>query len=238
MTRAQSHVVGVALMLGLTVIALGGLTMTVGSVLDAQAASADATRLADEMDSALRPVETTGAHTGRLHFADGRLHTAERELRVLRNGTTIATRQADALVFEAADRRVTFVAGAVVRGQSGTAWRETEPPITGAERPGVLVVGAPTLGASDRAVSGDGGVTVPLRTNVSHERQSLGSGQFAVAIETRTPGPFERFFQSQNATVSRRDFDGDGVPSVFATYPGQRRGYLVTHNLSLEVGHG
>ena len=238
MTRAQSHVVGVALLLGLTVVALGGLTAAVGSVMDSQAASADAARLADEMGQALRPVQTTGRHTGRLHFSGGHLETVDRELRVLRNGSVVATRDVGALVFDAEDRRVAFLAGAILRGQAGGAWREADPPITDSARNDVLVVSAPVLDSGNRAIDGGGGVTVPLRTNVSHARTDLGNGHFGVAIETRTPGPFERFARSRNATVSRTDFDGDGIPSVVASYPGQRQGYLVTHNLLLEVGHG
>jgi hypothetical protein len=237
-TRAQSHVVGVALLLGLTVVALGGLTAAVGSVMDSQAASADAARLADEMDRALQPVQTTGHQTGRLHFSGGHLETVDRELRILRNGSVVATREAGGLVFEAEDRRVAFLAGAILRGQPGGAWREADPPITDSARNDVIVVGAPVLGAGTSAVGGEGGVTVPLRTNVSHARTDLGRGHFAVAIETRTPDPFERFARAHNATVSTTDFDGDGIPSVVAEYPGQRQGYLVTHNLSLEVGHG
>jgi len=73
---------------------------------------------------------------------------------------------------------------------------------------------------------------------VSHTRTDLGTGEFVVAVETATPGPFERYFEGQNASVSRADFDGDGVESVVAEYPGQRRGYLVVHDLSLEVNGG
>lgn len=61
--RGQSHVVGVALLLGISVVALGSLTVVVGSLVDAGTASANAMRVADEMDGALRPVETTGHRT-------------------------------------------------------------------------------------------------------------------------------------------------------------------------------
>lgn len=238
MSRGQSHVVGVALLLGLTVVALGGLTVTVGSVMDEQAASTDAARIAGEMETALQPVQATGRHMGRLHFSGGNLHTAERDIRVLRNGSTVATREASALLFEAADRRVAFVAGAVIRGTRESAWRVTDPPITSASRNGILVVGVPTLGVDDVAVAGTGATTVALQTTVSHHRTALGNGQFAVAIETKTPGPYERFARSQNASVSRIDFDNDGISSVVATYPERRKAYLVTHNLSLEIENG
>lgn len=238
MSRAQSHVVGVALMLGISVLALGALTVGVGEVIDAQTAHADATRIADEVDTALQPVSRTGPHADTLTFADGTLQTAERDLRVYRNGTLVGERRVDALVFSAGDRRVAFLAGAVVRGQDGGEWLAAEPPITASERTDVLVVGAPVLGTDDVAVSGSGGTTVRLRTNVSHERQRLGSGRYEVAIETGTPAAFESYFADQNASTARRDIDGDGTDSVVATYPGTREGYLVTHNLSLEVADG
>lgn len=238
MTRAQSHVVGVVLVLGISVLALGGLTVGIGDVIDAQTAHADATRIGDEMDAALQSAEVTGPHSGTLQFADGRLATVERDLRVLRNGSIVANRSVDALVFTSGDRRVVFLAGAIVRSSGGSHWLGTDPSITASERTDVLVVGAPVLGAGDVAVSGSGGTTVTLRTNVTHDRRDLGQGEYAVAIETGTPGPFEQYFEEQNATTTRRDIDGDGTSSVVATYPGTRRGYLVTHTLALEVAHG
>jgi hypothetical protein len=238
MSRAQSHVVGVALMLGISVLALGGLTVGIGAVIDAQTAHADATRVADEMDAALQPVAHTGPHTGTVTFADGTLQTVERDLRVYRNGTLTAERDVDALVFSAEDRRVAFVAGAIVRGQDGGEWLTTGPPITASERTDVLVVGAPVLGAGDVTVSGSGGTTVGLRTTVSHDRDTLGSGRYEIAVETTTPAAFEPYFADQNATTTRRDIDGDGVASTVVTYTGTRQAYLVTHALSLEVANG
>jgi len=238
MTRAQSHVVGVALMLGISVLALGALTVGVGEVIDAQTAQADATRIADEMDAALQPVSHTGPHADTLTFADGTLRTVERDLRVYRNGSLVADRSVDALVFTAEDRRVAFLAGAVVRGRHGGEWLAADPPITQSERTDVLVVGAPVLGTDDVAVSGTGGATVSLQTNVSHDRQVLGPGTYRVALETTTPAAFDSYFAGHNASLTRRDIDGDGVASTVASYPGTRRGYLVTHALSLEVADG
>jgi len=240
MIRAQSHVIGLSLMLGLTVVALGGLTVTVGSVIDAQTASADATRVAEEMDSALEPVETTGPRAGRLHFTDGRIRTVERNLSILKNGSLLDRHEVGALVFEADDHRVVFLAGALVRGHAGNAWLAGGLPVTASERNDVVVVGVPQLQAEDvsLAVGGGRSATVVLRTNVSHDRTDLGWGRYAVTVETTTPRPFERYFEDEGASVSRRDFDGDGVESVVATYPGHRRGYRVVHNLSLEVDSG
>jgi hypothetical protein len=238
MNRAQSHVVGVALLLGIATIALGGLTVTVGSVIDAQTATADATRVADGMDSALQPASATGPHADQIRFAGGELSTVERELRVFRNGTVVDTVGVDALVFTADDRRVVFLAGALVRGTPGNAWLTRDPLVTDSDRTAVVAVGAPRLGAGRIARAGAGATTLTLRTNVSHARRDLGPGRYAVAIETATPEPFERYFEHNNATVEQRDFDSDGTQSVVASYPGVRRGYLVVHDLGLEVDDG
>jgi len=100
------------------------------------------------------------------------------------------------------------------------------------------VVGVPRLRSSGQGLSGTGGVTATLESDVSHERTDLGRGEFGVAVETAAPAALERHFREANATVTRRDFDGDGVPSVVARYPGSRRGYVVVHDLNLEVSGG
>jgi hypothetical protein len=233
--RAQSHVVGAILLLGLTVVALGGLTATVGGVVDDQSSRADAARVATGLDDALRPVETTGHRRGTVRFSAGHLGVAERQLRVHESDSLLVEVDGDALVFEGGDRRVASVAGAVVRGRPGNAWLVRDPPIVAG--PDAVVVGAVRLGGAGR-VGGTGGVTVPLRTNVSHERTAHGAGNYSVAVETATPGVFERYAQRFDASTEVRDIDGDGTPSVVIDFDGTRLGYTVVHDLRLEVGHG
>lgn len=236
--RAQSHVVGVALLLGIAVVALGSLTVGVGSLVESQAAAADANRVADGMDEAFQAVDRAGTHSQRVAFTDGSLATADRTLRVLKDGSVVETRAVDALVFESGDRSVTAVAGALVQQQGASAWLVSEPRVTDSEANSVIVVGAPALNAGHVAVGGTGGVTTTLRIDPTHTEYDLGTGTFAVAIETETPGPFERYFERENATTERQTFAGDEHPSVVARYPGDRQGYLVVHDLSLEVGSG
>ena len=241
-TRAQSNVVGVAVLLAVVVVSLGSLTAAIGAVVDGNAASADATRVASDLDGALEPVEATGTHRGRVSFTDGQLRTVGRELRVVNDSGVVRTVQVDALVFTAGERRVAFLAGAIVRGQPGNAWMRARPPITassggeGAET-GVLAVGAPALNGSV-AVSAAGGGSVVLRSTVTHHRTDLGEDAYGVAVETATPDAWRRHFERANATVTTRDFDDDGVTSVVARYPGERVGYLVVHDLRLEVRNG
>jgi len=233
--RAQSHVVGAVLLLGVTVIALGGLTATVGTVVEDQTARADVARVAQDLDDAVRPVETTGHRTGSVRFTAGHLDVKDRDLRVFDGGTLVAEFEADALVYESGDRRVATVAGAIARGNPGSAWLERDPPIAAGSD--VVVAGAVRLNASGGA-GGTGGVMVPIATNASHERLDLGSGDHTVAVETATPGPFARYAEAFDADVETRDGDGDGTPSVVVDFAGTRRGYLVVHDLHLEVGHG
>lgn len=240
--RGQSNVVGVAILLGVVVVALGSLTAGIGAVVDGNAAAADASRVAADLDSALEPVEATGVRRGRVSFTNGQLRTVERELRVLNESGVVRTVRVDALVFTSRDRRVAFLAGAIVQGRTGNGRMRTPPPITasrdsGGDATGVIIVGAPVLNGSV-AVSATGGESVLFRTDVSHHRTALADGTYGVAVETATPGAWRRYFERTNATVRTRDFDGDGVPSVVGTYPGERVGYLVVHDLRVEVWHG
>jgi hypothetical protein len=235
--RGAAQVVGVAILLGLTVISLGALAAGVGTVIEENAASADAGRVADGMAGALDPVERTGRSRETLAFTEGRLQTAHRDLRIINGTRTVRTLDVDALVWRSGDERVAFVAGAVVAGVPGRGDLHAPPPVTASRGDGgVLVVGAPRLGADGTTVSGVGGTTIPLRTNVSHDRTDLGRSEFRVAVETRTPAALATYFREQGATVGQRDIDDDGVPSVVATYPGQRRAYLVVHDLNLSIG--
>ncbi|WP_266075730.1 DUF7289 family protein [Haladaptatus caseinilyticus] len=235
MTRAQSNVVGVALLLGTVVLSLASLTASVGLVVDSNAATADATRVATDMNRAFSPVESTGVHRGRISFSKGRLETAERELRIVDESGVVRAISVDALVFTGGDRRIAYVAGSVVRGTNDSARIDTRPPITASRDGGVLVVGAVKLNASERIVVSKTGTPALVRTNVTHTRTTLGNGTYRVAIETETATAWRRYFERQNATTTMRDFDDDGVPSIVARYPGRRFAYLVVHDMRTEV---
>ncbi|WP_129114719.1 DUF7289 family protein [Halegenticoccus tardaugens] len=235
--RAQANVVGVAILLGVTMLSLGVLTASIGTVVESNAAAADADRVAADLDAALDPVATTGPGRGRVSFTDGRLRTVERTVRVVNDSGVVATEEVGGLVFTSDRQRVAFVGGAVVRGTGSTARMYTEPPIAASR--GVLLVGVGRLNASGPdAVGGSGPTSVVLRTNVTHDRRALGDGTYRVAVETETPGAWESHFERQNATTERRTFDGDGVESVVAEFPGNRTTYFVEHDLRTEVRRG
>ncbi|MFC7229710.1 type IV pilin [Salinirubellus salinus] len=249
--RAQANVVGVALLLGVAVVSLGTLTAAVGTVVEDHTARTDTARVATDLDAALGPVTTTGRNRGRVSFAEGTLRTVERDLRVLDGDGVVERVRVGALVYERpGGGRVAFLGGALVSGRGRTASLVTPLPMTasrgsaegdsedgddgdGGGDAGVLVVGAARLGPTAASVSGGG--TVTLRTDVRHHRTDLGTGAYRVAVETRTPVPLAESFRERGATVTTRDLDGDGLPSVVASFDGERRAYLVVHDLSLEV---
>ena len=202
-------------------------------MVDSSASQADAERVAGDLDTALQPVAATGPQRGRVTFGAGRLYPVDRELEVRADGAVVERLSVDALVYESGDRRVVFLMGAIVRGDPGHAWLETDPSITVDDE--VLVVGAPRLGDDVGAVSGSGGVTATVRTDVSHDRQALGEATFSLALETRTPAAWERTFEAMGAAVARSPGD---PPTVVATFDGDRTGYLVVHDLEAEVTGG
>lgn len=235
MTRAQSNVIGVALLLGVVMLSLASLTASVGMVVQSNAATADAARVASDMNRALDPVGATGIHRGHISFSEGKLTTANRELRVIDDAGNARIVRVQALVFSNGDRRVTYLAGAVVQGTLDSGRMYTQPPITSSQRGGVLVVGAPKLNASNGTLASTGGESALVCTNVSHDRTTLGNGSYRIAVETKTPDAWRRYFERRNATTRLRDFDNDSIPSVVARYPGKRLAYLVIHDMRMEV---
>lgn len=233
-SRGQSNVVGVALLLAITAVSLGLLTASIGAVVEGNAARADAVRVAADLDAALQPVEATGRHRGHVSFAEGTLRPVVRDLRILNESGVVRRVSVGGLVFTAGDHRVAAVAGAIVIGSGEGADLYRPPPITASRGSGVLIVGAARLNETV-TIGGSGGVETVIRTRVVHDRERLETGNYSVAIETATPTAWRPYFERQNATVTVRDFDGDGVQSVVAAYPGTRVTYLVIHHLNAEV---
>lgn len=233
MTRGQSNVVGVALLLGVAVVSMGGLTATIGLLVDSTAAESDAKRVAADLDGALQPVAATGPGRGTVTFGSGTLRPVDRTLEVRADGAVVDRVAVDALVFESGERRVSFHAGAVVRGSGDRAWVEKPPPLTVDDD--VLILGVARLGDEVGAVSGTGGVTTSVRSDVSHDRRDLGRAEFSIAVETAAPGAWERWLEKQGARVDRQRGE---PPVVVATFEGDRTGYLVVHDLEAEVGSG
>ncbi len=239
MTRGQSHVVGVAILLAVTVVSLGGLTATVADTVDAGTDHVAERQAATQLADAVRPRRVTGTHTGRLAVGSGRIETVPRTVRLLNDSGTVRRIAADALVYRTDDTRVATVAGAVVRGRPGAPTVVRRPSLRRAAD--TLVVGVAALGdREDRAtasvgVGGHGPVRsqIPLRTNVSHHATRYPTDTWRVAIETATPDAVAASLNTAGDTA-QRDFDDDGVPSV-VVHVTDRRVVFVVHALRLEV---
>ena len=235
--RAVSSVVGVALLLGVTVVSLGVLTAGIGVVVGDGANAVVADRAAAGLESALGAREP-GVRETELHLSDGRLRPLNRTVRVFDADGEAVTVDADGLELIAGGRRVAFVDGGVTVGSPGNARLRGGPSVVVGDDVILLSVtrvnasGVPTVTASGRA-------TVHLRTAVTHERTDLGAneGPYRFAVETATPGAWERAFADRaSVTVrDRRDADGDGVPSVTFELPSDRALRLVTHEVRAEV---
>lgn len=230
--RGQSHVIGIALLLGITAVSMAGLTATVGTVVESNTAGVDAGRVSADLDASLAPVEVTGHHRGTVSYSDGRLHTVNRTVRILNESGEVRRMAVGGVVWSSHGHRVAFAAGAVVRGPPGNAVMDADPPL--ATSAGTTVVGVAVLG--DPRFSYAGGGRVPLSTRVRHERSAYDDGEWRIAIETATPRPWRAFFEERGAVTTVRDFDSDGVDSVVARFPGTRELHLVVHRLHAEAG--
>jgi hypothetical protein len=234
--RAQSSVVGVALLLAITAVSLALLTASVGVAVSDGVASADVSRVVDGLREATDPV-VAGPTRTRLSFTGGRLQTVPRTVRVLGPDGAVASREASALVFTTGQRRVAALAGGLIRGTTTNAYFEVAPRLTVGQE--TAVVGLPVLNVSGpRAVAGGSPTPVELRTNVSQTRLEFDTGAYRVAVETSTPAAWERQFRARGLDPTRTDFDGDGVPSVVGAFAGEKRLLLVVYDLQMEVGRG
>lgn len=232
--RAQSHVIGVALLIGLTMVSLGALTATVGTVVDSNAAVDDVDRVATDLDGAIRPVEGTGTHAGQVTFTDGTLRTETRRIRVFREDDVVVSHETDALVYDRGEYGVTAVAGAIVRDNAGSGSFASAPSVSASDD--VVVLGIVVLDAEVGTVSESGVTTRTLVSEVEHERAVQDhSGEWTIAVETRNPEPWVEALERKGASVRTGTFDGDDHRSVAATFDGDRTGHVVIHRIETEV---
>jgi flagellin-like protein len=233
--RAQSSVIGVAVLVAVTALSVGALTVAAGTFVSDGVAAADAQRVAADLEQ----VDEWGTHTTRIEFGRGTLRVESRTVRILRGGVTVVRVDADALVYENGQRRVATLGGVLVDGRRNqSSLREPLPVVVGEQRVLVDVVALNASGST--AVGGTAGTTATVWTDATHEYRTLREGRYAVAVETATPGAWERAVARTNGEVGveRRDFDDDGVPSVVVTVPGETTVDLAVHDLRAVVGSG
>jgi hypothetical protein len=207
-TRAQSHVVGVALLLGITTVALAGLTVTLATTVDTGTAAVTERQVSAGFTGALRPRRVTGPHESRIGLPGGQLRTVERTVRLANETGVVASVEVDALVYCDEGVRVGFLAGAVVRGgptradrrSTGTGRRPTSSTSTRAtlvREPSVAVtddtlfVGVAALGDGDEPASVSLGIgersagrEVGEGSAGSRGRRSLDGGRSATTAVT------------------------------------------------------
>ncbi|GAB3690811.1 hypothetical protein GCM10028857_27570 [Salinarchaeum chitinilyticum] len=231
-------------MIGITVLALGGLTVAIGTVVDSGASDAEANRVANAMTVVAEPGDVVGTAEAELRFGDGTLTTEQRTIRLIdaSNGSVIERVDSDVLVYTVDDHTVVGGNGAVLQGAASGATMVEQPSIV-ADRgtDGVLLIGAPAIDAENVSFGTNGPARVTLRASVTHDRLDLGERSVRVAVETAYPRAWAEFFERKGATVVDRsrtfDDDGgtDGESSVVAEFPGQRQTYLIVHRTDLEV---
>ena len=235
--RAMSSVVGVALLLGVTVVSLGVLTAGIGAVVGDGATSIAADRAATDLESALG-ARGAGVREVDVRFADGRLRPLDRTVRVFDDDGEVASVAANGLELTTDDRRVAFVDGGVAVGPPGNARLRGGPSVAVSDDAVLLSVTRLDV-TSVSTVTASGRATVRLRTDVRHRRTDLGEidDDRRFAVETSTPGAWERAFADRAGVtvLDRRDDDGDGVPSVAFDLPPSRTLRLVIHEVRVEV---
>ena len=233
--RGQTSLVGVALLLAITVVSLGVLTAAAGTAVERGADAVAADRVADDLT---RVADGGGTDRLRVSVIGGDLRAVDRTVRVLDgDGEPVASVDVDGLVYENGRRRVATVAGGVVDGDGDDAHFRSSPQTTAAGDALLLSVTALDV-VGFEGYGGSGTRRVGFRVNATGERRGLGTGEYAVAVETRTPAPWRRHLGRTGATVETRDVDGDGVPSAVGRYPGERRAVLVVRGLRMEVARG
>lgn len=231
--RGQSSIIGVAVLVAVTVLSVGALTVTAGTFVEDGVAAANTQRVADD----LARISSDGDDLTRIEFSRGTLSVEPRTVRLLRGEGSVVTVEVDALVYESRGRRVTYLNGALVDGRGNQSrMRGPTPVVVGSDR---VLVDLVALNASGPAgVGGTDATAVTVRTRPTHEYRTLETGQYAVAVETETPGAWERTFADAGLTPSRRDFDGDGVPSVVGRVPDAAAVDLAVHDLRAVIRRG
>jgi hypothetical protein len=220
-------------LVAVTVLSVGALTMAAGTFVADGVAAANTQRVAADL---ARLDEGDGAVT-RLEFSRGTLRVEPRTVRLLDAGRPVVSVRADALVYESRDRRVTALGGVLVDGRrNASRLRGPVPVVLGEER---LLVDVVALNASgSTAVGGSDPTAVTVRTNATHAYRTFETGPYAVAVETATPGAWERAFGAAGLATTRRDFDEDGLPSVVGRVPRPVAVDLAVHDLRAVVRRG
>lgn len=236
-TRGQSAIIGVALLLGLTIVSVGVLTAGTGILVDEAAQGADAQRVADRLATAYNPSTLEGATTLSLALTGGQLTTEERRITLRRSGDVVATVDTRALRFARGDHHVSVLGQAIIRGQADRARFVRDPGLVtvfGAEDDRTLSVSITSLsGQVDESMSQQ--TSLRLRLHGSHERRDPGAGRYSISIETATPELWEAYLADIAVSVRIEGADTSQTKVVVAELGRVSRARLIIHQVEIRT---
>jgi hypothetical protein len=234
--RGQSAIIGVALLLGLTIVSVGVLTAGTGILVDEAAKGADAKRVADRMATAYNPSTLEGSATLSLALTGGQVSTAERRITVRRFGDVVAAFDTNVLQFEEGNHQVTVIGQAIVRGQAGRARFVRTPRLVtlfGSDGDRTLSISIVALaGRIDQTVTNQ--EPLRLHLNGSHDRRNPGAGRYTISIETATPGIWQDYLTDIARSVRIVGDDSSGTKLVVAELGRVSRARLIVHRVEVE----
>ncbi|WP_330631336.1 DUF7289 family protein [Halocatena halophila] len=227
-SRGQSHVVGVALLLAITIISMSVLTMSVGTLIDAGQSRDEHERVGTALE---RLNDPSSPDRTSLTATIGTISTAPREITVSTSTGADYRFETTAIVYTNGHHRVSTLCGAVISGQPGNAWFRSTPRVFSPESASVRLIRLTAISTSgfDRL---QGAHTFNRQRSRTHHSHDTLTG--SLSIETATPGPFERFFRARGYAPSREDPDSDGIPSVSVSFTQKRRTILMIRNITVE----
>lgn len=236
-TRGQSAIIGVALLLGLTIVSVGVLTAGSGILVDEAAQGADAQRVADRLVTAYNPTTLEGTTTLSLAPTGGQFTTAERRITLRRFGEVVATFETKALRFDRGGHHVIVLGQAIIRGQADRARFVREPGLVtvfGAEGERTLSVSVIALtGQVDQTMTQQQRLRLPLRG--SHERRDPGAGGYTISIESATPELWEEYLADIALSVRIVGDDGSETKLVIAELGRVSRARLIIHQVEIKT---
>lgn len=234
-----------ALVAAVTVLALGGLTAGIGSLIQGGASTVEAERAADELGAAVDPKEIVGtrersvdlrggtvdvkAHRIRIVDADGlAIHESEATVPI------VEELQSDALVYTRDDQTIRLRGRAITTSIDGDHSLHREPGIITDDDTVVLGIGL--LQTDDEKLE-DRSAAVTVIAESEHERVTYPEQAYAIAIETPHPDIWEPYLESTGASVETTgaQFPDDDYHSVIATFAGERELVLVRNDVTVEV---
>ncbi|ERG99465.1 MAG: hypothetical protein J07HQX50_00611 [Haloquadratum sp. J07HQX50] len=233
-TRGQAAVVGVALLLGVTVVAISGLTATTGSIVADGIAVADLDRVSGQLQHSL--ATTNYPKRTEIRLTRGQLQVANRSIWLLEGGSIQWAGHAGAVIYTDGPRELVAFGGTVVQATPESVSQRGQPRI--ATAPDSLYIGVPLLDTSGLdAVSTSGHqLSVGLTATVESDQTMLAPATYAVGIETDYPEVWAKALTATGAsTTTQRDIDGDGIVSVIGHFEQPRAVHLVRHIVEIQL---